>query len=286
MRSITFLCAVLLASPLLATAQDKIYKTDGAIINAKVKTVGTNTVTYKKYDNPTGPDYTILKKEISSITYETGGQDNFKAPGDADAKIGHSRVAYGKNILSFTPLAYSASLDGSINDAGIGITYERQLDKFGHISFNLPVMMNFSSSKDFNNYDYNYTGGVQVTYPSYHSFFIMPGLKFYPAGSKEMVRYSLGAALFAGFGSEPYAVYEYNNYSATSSYNPTGDYRYAMYGLMISNSINISVSRHVYMALDLSAGIPISDNRHANSDQIDQLATPFIQFAFKGGYRF
>ena len=80
-----------------AHAQDKIYKADGSIINAKVKTVGTNTVTYKKYDNPTGPDYTILKKEISSIVYETGAQDNFKQDDDKSTKYGRKRINYGKN---------------------------------------------------------------------------------------------------------------------------------------------------------------------------------------------
>ena len=287
MRSITLLTALLLVAH-FARGQDKIYKADGTIINAKVKAVGTKTVTYKRYDNPTGPDYTILKKEISSIVYETGGQDNFKQDGDKSTKYGRKRINYGKNVFCVIPLAYSASLDGTINDAAIGISYERQLDKFGHISFYLPVLVNFTSSKDFRQYDDQYLStGTETTFGSYHSYTFMPGVKFYPASNKEKVRYSLGASAFATFGKEPGSVYNYDNYNGGGSVSPvTGDYSYALYGLMISNSVNFSVTKNIFLSLDLATGFPISDNRHANNDEIDELASPFIQFAFKVGYRF
>ena len=288
MRSITLLAALLLIAH-FAHAQDKIYKADGSVINAKVKTVGTNTVTYKKYDNPTGPDYTILKKEISSIVYETGGQDNFKQDDDKSTKYGRKRINYGKNIFCVIPGAYSASLDGTINDAAIGISYERQLDKFGHISFYMPVLLNFTSNKDFRDYDDSYNStGTATNFPSYHSYTFMPGVKFYPATTKEKVRYSLGAAFFATFGKEPYSVYDYNNYYSTGTYVApgNGDYNYALYGVMISNSVNVSVTKNIFMSIDLSTGFPVSDNRHAGTNEIDELVSPFIQFAFKAGYRF
>ncbi len=286
MRSITLLTGLLVCY--FAHAHDKICKSDGSGINAIVRTVGTKIVAYKKYDNPTGPDYTIPRKKISSIVYETGGQDNFKQDNDKSTKYGPKRINYGKNVFCVIPGAYSASLDGTINDAAIGISYERQLDKFGHISFYLPVLVNFTSSKDFRQYDDQYLStGTETNFGSYHSYTFMPGVKFYPASNKEKVRYSLGASAFATFGKEPGSVYNYDNYNGGGSVSPvTGDYSYALYGLMISNSVNFSVTKNIFLSLDLATGFPISDNRHANNDEIDELASPFIQFAFKVGYRF
>jgi len=144
--------------------------------------------------------------------------------------------------------------------------------------------MCFSSTKDFNNYAYNYYNNNGTTYTgNYHSFFFMPGLKFYPAGSNTNVRYSLGAALFAAFGSEPMGVFDANSNA------PSSVYHYFMTGLMFSNSINISATPHLYMALDLGTGVPFSDNRHSTNYQsafLDGLLGPFIQFGFKVGYRY
>ena len=276
-------------------AQDKIYKTDGGIIEAKVKKVDPVTIVYKRFDNQDGPEYTILKKEVVKIVYQNGTADIFKGDGkndDPESGAGHKsekgkgamsvKRKYGDNILSVIPGAYTVSADGTINDVGVGLCYERLLDKRGHIGFSLPVMMCFASSKDFNNYAYNYnSNGIAYT-GNYHSFFFMPGIKFYPAGSNTNVRSSIGASLFCAFGGEPMGVFDYNSSS------PTATYHYSMTGLMLSNSINISAARHLYMALDLAAGVPLSDNRHSNNDQsaLDGLLAPFIQFGFKFGYRY
>jgi len=289
----THLLVILIGMSCSALAQDKIYKKDGVIINAKVKVVGTTSVTYKRYDNPEGPEYTILKKELVQIKYENGTIDVFERP---DAKEGHRSAGkdgakkekfaqkYGANIISIIPAAYTASVDGTINDVGIGICYERALDERGHISFNLPVLVSFLSNNDFaNNVVYNYTPGT-TSYGTYYSWYIMPGIKFYPAPNIYRVRYSLGVSFFAILGSEPYAVYDNNN--QTSNYNE-GDHNYTMYGFMLSNSVNIAATKHLGMALDLGMGIPVSDNRYAdNNGGLVAFNGPFIQIGLKLGYRF
>ena len=274
-------------------AQDKIYKTDGGVLESKVKVVGVTSIVFKRFENPDGPEYTILKKEVSKIVYQNGIVDDFKGkegigkPGiEGD---GRSKMAkkYGDNFISVTPAAYTVSVDGTINDVGVGLTYERLLDKRGHIGLNVPVMMCFASDHDFRNYTY-YNSGTSVNYSgNYHSFFFMPGIKVYPARSGEAVRYSLGASLFCALGTEPMGVYSYNyNYTGGSLSNDT--YHYTMFGFMISNSVNITAGKHVYMALDLAAGIPFSDNRHTNNEYgvLAPIVGPFLQFGFKVGYRY
>jgi hypothetical protein len=290
LRKFLLLLTVSIAISLSLLAQDKIYKTDGDIIEAKVKRVDPTAIVYKRFDNQDGPEYGILKKEVVKIVYENGTTDVFRG-GDGNDGKDQSRGGksgkvvknkYGNNILSVTPAAYTVSVDGSINDVGLGLCYERLLDKRGHIGFNLPVMINFASTHDFNNYYYNGYNNNNVNYTDhYHSFFFEPGIKFYPAGSNTRVRYSIGASLFCAFGTEPMGVFDFNTAS------PTSTYHYSMTGLMLSNSINITATRHLCMAIDLATGVPISDNRHNNYDQtIGGLAAPFLQFGFKIGYRY
>ncbi len=284
-----------IAISVAARAQDKIYKADGGVIEARVKKVEPAAVVYKRFDNQDGPEYTILKKEVIKIVYQNGTTDYFETHSQrgehtkgeggksGSAKNGKdAKKRFGDNFLSITPAAYSVSVDGSMNDVGIGICYERLLDKHGHIGLNLPILMSFTSNKDFNNYFYSYSGSGYTNYSgSYHSVFFMPGVKFYPATNRERVRYSLGLSLFCNFGSEPLGVYNENTGS------PYDTYHYSMFGLMLSNSINITATRHFYMAIDLASGIPFSDNRHSNYDAIlAGLAGPFIQFGFKVGYRY
>ena len=277
-------------------AQDKIYKNDGAVIDAKVITVGTTIIIYQRPDKTNSLEYTITKREVSRIQYGNGITDNFKGietkkakPRHANRKTENTKFVkmYGDNVISVIAGAYTAGIDGTINDAGLGLCYERQLNERGHISFSLPLLVSFSSDKDFSNrsiYNYNYPYRSNPDFGNYYSFYVMPGVKFYPASSNYRVRYSMGVSFFTIFGSEPYAVYDNNNQTGVF---PKGNWSYAVYGFMISNSLNIAASKHLLMSIDLGTGIPISDNRHAdNNGGLDNLIGPWIQFGGKLGYRF
>ena len=287
---VTFFTVFIALIAIAAQAQDKIYKKDGTVLDSKVKSVGERTITYKRFDNQDGPEYSILKNDVAKIVYQNGITDVFeegtgKEPGYHGK---HSKFVnkYGKDIISITPAAYTASLDGTINDAGIGICYERLLDERGHIGLNLPVMMFFSSNKDFTNntFNYYYNNGTP-NYGNYTSFYFMPGIKFYPAPDREHVRYSMGASFFCILGGEPEGVYENNGNS--NPFDPYATHRYTVYGLMFSNSVNITATRHFYMSLDLGTGIPFADNRHVdNNGGLDIIIGPFTQIGFKVGYRY
>ena len=60
-------------------SQDVILKNDGATILAKVMEVTTSEVKYKRFENLEGPTYSILKNELSNITYENGTKDVFSS---------------------------------------------------------------------------------------------------------------------------------------------------------------------------------------------------------------
>lgn len=63
-----------------ASAQDILVKADGSTLQVKVHEIGETMVKYYRFDNPTGPIYTIPIESILSITFENGTVENFGKP--------------------------------------------------------------------------------------------------------------------------------------------------------------------------------------------------------------
>lgn len=61
----------------LAYSQDVITKKTSEDIQAKVIEVTTTEIKYKKFDNQTGPTFTLLKSDVLMIRYENGSKDIF-----------------------------------------------------------------------------------------------------------------------------------------------------------------------------------------------------------------
>lgn len=61
----------------VASAQDIITLKNGEEIKAKVSEVEINVIKYKKFDNQTGPVYTLEKADVFMIKYENGSKDVF-----------------------------------------------------------------------------------------------------------------------------------------------------------------------------------------------------------------
>ena len=59
------------------TEQDIIILRNGNEIQAMVSEIGIDDVTYKRFDNPNGPTYTLKKSEIFMIRYANGSKDVF-----------------------------------------------------------------------------------------------------------------------------------------------------------------------------------------------------------------
>lgn len=69
-----FFCIVFLF-PSVSFSQDKIYKTDNTIIEAKIQEVGNLEIKYKKISNINGPTYVVNKENVSMIVYENGEKE-------------------------------------------------------------------------------------------------------------------------------------------------------------------------------------------------------------------
>ena len=264
-----------------ASAQDKMYKRNGDVIEGKVVEVGTKTISYKKADNPDGPNYVIEKGYIDRIEYQNGteeyvGDDRHRMMHHDDMEENERKrpkVHYRNNIIAIAPL--------QVTDAGVGVglSYERVLDRKGYVSFYMPVSWSFMND---NNGPYYYSGNDYRN----NSFYFMPGLKFYPTGSKGKVRYAIGPNIVAGFGREwqdIYYSYPYysGGYYGSGYYVREQDDRFVL-GVMVNNSLNINPTPHLYLGLELGMGVSYINQLNSYNDTERFLA----QFGFKLGYRF
>jgi hypothetical protein len=82
MNRITYFFFLLIFLCLNGVAQDKIIKTSGDTILAKILEIGTNGVSYKKISMPDGPTFVDLKTDILLIIFSNGKIEYFAKNGD------------------------------------------------------------------------------------------------------------------------------------------------------------------------------------------------------------
>ncbi len=97
--------AVALLMVALAHAQDKIQLRNGNEIKAVVLDVTPNVVKYKRFENQSGPTYSIPRDQVAIITYENGEQEdlNPKVPEPVAAPV-DQRLRYGGPRIGVTYL--------------------------------------------------------------------------------------------------------------------------------------------------------------------------------------
>jgi len=269
-----FATMLVTALPLLAAAQDKIYKTDGSIIEVKIKSVGVKAVTYTRSDNQSGPEYTVYKRDVDKIVYQNGNEDVFASrrprpqinAGSNDKSDTKEKKIYGRSVVALSPMQFTE------NGLGASISYERALDKRGLVAFYVPVIFTVNPS---NNYDV-YTTGVPFNKHRDVAFYAMPGIKIYPTGSFGVVRYGLGPSLVVSSGEKTNVVYDVNGYPVNNTLQ-----RF-MLGMVLNNSLNINPSQHLYLGLEFGLGFTYLHTVDGNSENTRAL----VQGGFKIGYRF
>ncbi len=247
-------------------AQDKLYKKNGDVLSVNVEEITPRVVTYKKADNPNGPSYTIGRNEVSKVIYANGSEDYF---GPQDDRKPRKKADYGNNIIAIAPLQIT-------NNIGIGLSYERVLDKENILSFYLPFAMSFGNS------NFDPVTGQRISNGSTNPrYYLMPGLKFYPTGGKGVVRYAVGPNIAFATGKESgtwFLLDDNGNVIGVDSSDRTR----TMLGIMVTNSLNINPTEKIYLGLELGLGFTYLNKIGGLNDNTEALA----QFAFRIGYRF
>jgi tetratricopeptide (TPR) repeat protein len=111
------LCAFgIILFPSFSLAQDRIYKSDKTVIEAKVIEINGADIKYKKFSNPGGPTYIVPKKEVSMIEYENGEKEVYD-PAQANAWQATATPEAIKNVNVSREKARSFILAENINGA-------------------------------------------------------------------------------------------------------------------------------------------------------------------------
>ena len=177
------------------SAQDKIFYKSGKKVEAKITKVTSETIFYKKFSNPNGPDYEVRVSELDLIVYENGEHEvysNSVSSGSSSSSgvrmVG--RTPYGtsrsRKIQSNQPISdFNRNLIGinylDLIFMNFSVSYERIIDEKGYLGLRMPISIGFSANSDLylnNNIlssglDINfYPGGQRRT-----SYFCGPGLR-------------------------------------------------------------------------------------------------------------
>ncbi len=263
-----------LAGILTANAQDKIVKLNGETIDSKIKKIDNNIITFKKTNNPEGPDYALETREIDKVIFENGSVQVFNGQQitsnqpavvspTQNPEVKKTVLNKGKNIIAFAPLQFT---NPASNSVGFGLHYERALDDDAIIAFYLPIAFTPAAKNDSNNYDTKFG----------NMFWAYPGLKIYPGGHRKVVNYALGASFVYGTGKITRTTYN-SGYYYSSPILTTTDCN--IYGMMLHNSLNIDV-KSLSLGFEGGIGFPYSFSSVTLNDG------PILQVKFFGGYRF
>lgn len=138
------------------------------------------------------------------------------------------------SILSFAPIQITE------NGVGMSVSWERNLDRYGYITFNLPAILTFNLAAD------KYTG-----YPKNDPmFYIMPGIKVYTnLNTPTFTKFAIGPSLVIGAGRGTVTTSNYG-------YNTGGEKqgRFLM-GAMGNISANLFPAPHLYLGAEYGLGL-------------------------------
>lgn len=251
-------------------AQDRIIKMNGTSIEAKVIEIDSRVISYNKADNINGPVYKIAKADVEMIEYENGTEEVFNSR--RRVRAGVENEDYGNNVIAFAPLQVN---NGGV---GLGLSYERLLDKKGVIAFYLPVTVSFRGEELYM--------GNGTQYEEIYSYFFMPGVKIYPTGGKGIVRYGVGPSLVFAFDKDYQNDLIYHNGTVVGQ--DIGYRDRFIFGIMINNSINVNPTEHLYLGLEMGLGFSYYERIDgvSSTSTVGPDGEPLVQFGFKAGYRF
>jgi len=145
-------------------SQDKIYRNNGKIIEAKILEIGSNEIRYKEFQNLDGPVYIVETDRIKKVVFANGTvqkfQDNYKDP---ERYAGQLNKAVKLNFLS--PL-YGYTEFGFEKSTGVGKGYELSLGFIG------------LGKSEIIEYNFNNTSPLQTVKRHQAGVFISGGYKF------------------------------------------------------------------------------------------------------------
>lgn len=283
----------LLSVSLYSFSQDKIYKTDGSEIQAKILEVAQTEIKYKKFTNQEGPTYTINKSDVLMIIYANGETEVMSKKKEAEKeKQRHYNNDYTKNYANYKDsIKYYKELHKYKNIYGknifsinlfplvfndINVSYQRFVAK-QKLAFKIPIYI-IASPKGFLKNDSTslryfqapaneYGGSYRTTkYLLQTGYTIGLHLNIYPTGEGILRGYIGVGCDYGNFLVQKTITTHYSNRTDISIYNYQVSYlRPALYGglayqpfKLITCSIDLGIAHNAnQLPISLHIGINV-----------------------------
>ena len=163
------LCIIVLlmtTGALSVKAQDKIYKTNGEVLEAKVLEIGEAEIKYKVFVNLNGPNYTLSKQQVVKVVYENGKTETYDT---VEANIGSEATKRAQNVfveLGAQGLVFTANYDTRFGNRRDGLGARVGVGAIsgdGDALFTIPVSLNYLLGNGKNFFEI----GLGATYASF-----------------------------------------------------------------------------------------------------------------------
>lgn len=127
-RKLTLAAALLLTSA-ISFSQDKIYRKNGKIVEAKIIEIGADEIRYREFKNPDGPVYVLETDRISKIVYADGKTEKFtlniKDPEKYEGQLNKAiKIDFLGPLVGYSQFSFEQS-------RGVGKSYELSLGIIG-----------------------------------------------------------------------------------------------------------------------------------------------------------
>ncbi|HTN46029.1 MAG TPA: hypothetical protein VL098_06735 [Flavipsychrobacter sp.] len=262
--------------PVLAFAQDVLYKKDKTTQKVTLLEITNRIITYKEWGDVEDVERVIDRRKVTKIKYQNG-QEELLAP-TAPTRLSRtqrkkSAEEYGRNVICVSPIFMA-----NTSIMGVGMIYERFLGNRDIFSFSFPVAYSFDNENSNTRYS--------------TMLWMNPGGRFYATTSSGKARFGMGPSLFFGLGHERYSDWIFSSQSQSSEFIEVDQPVFIM-GAMANFSLNFQPSPKLVTGFDLGLGVPfvVEDGAARGTTNPTYGGAmdgdfPLVNFHFKIGYRF
>jgi len=232
-------------------AQDTVIKTDMTTIKCKIFEITESHIKYKKWENPNGPLYNLVQKEVQMIVYEDGTVEKFnsaeKSTSDKNDPQNLLRYSTPENLSEFNPDAETGivSVDTTINYQTMRIRYKPSRIMVGtHSPLEFGVEQEYRIVKNLFNIGFLYSMPMPTDYISFAQNSFLYGSLYLPVNrvSGNYRSQDKGLFLYGHFGykyfsaklKDSWGLYTIPISSGNFTYRVGFDYLFGIFGISAS----------------------------------------------------
>ena len=160
------------------------------------------------------------------------------------------------------------------NGPGAGIAYDCPVNARKNIAVHISAIATFNIANT--NKIYNYNTGYYNTGNPDAMFYLMPGVQFYPFGSKSKFGYSLGPSLVIAGGKKSSPYYNYNGLNEAELVQ-----KHFVTGITLQNCIRYRYTSRICLELEAGCGGSLINKTGGVNEDSQLLVNGALQIGFR-----